>query len=212
MASLTSSAILTIVGFFVFGFLKNQRKLHRLKIPNLNDFPLVVEIFYPLYKLGTVSAEERFSRIANYCFRFPDLMKLWLGPKLVVFVNSPERIQKVMMSQKCLEKWNLFYTLMERDSGLIAASVKNKWKEHRKFFNFSFNLKILESFMPTFIDYSKVLCENLEREIGSGKEFDFLLYAKKASFDILCATSLGTDMKDENNKKNYEKILEAFET
>lgn len=186
--------------------------MHQLKIPNPNAFPLAIEIFYPVYKLGISSPEERFKIIAEYCLKFPDMMKLWVGPKLAIFVNSPERIQKVLMSQKCLEKWNLFYRLMERDHGLISASVQRKWKEHRKFFNFSFNLKILESFMPTFVDYSEVLCDNLEKEVESGKEFDFLDYAKKASFEILCATSLGTNMKDAKNEKNYEKIFEAFET
>lgn len=138
-------------------------------------------------------------------------MKLWLGPKLVVFVNNPDLIQKVLFSQKCLEKWNLFYGLMERDHGLIAASVKQKWKEHRKFFNFSFSRKILDSFLPTFADFSELLCRNLEKEIG-GSEFDFISHAKKTSFDILCAFLLGTNMNDCKKKAFYEKIFIANET
>lgn len=99
---------------------------------------------------------------------------------------------------------------MERDNGLISASLKRKWKEHRKFFNFSFNLKILESFLPTFVDYSEMLCKKLETDV-EGREFDFFTYAKKISFDILCATSLGTNMKDYKNKPLYEKVFEAYE-
>lgn len=211
MGVIIFSTFIGLFGYLLVKFLGHQRKLHRIKIPIPNTFPFIIEIFYPVLKLGIASAEERFSIIASYCFKFPDMMKLWLGPKMVIFVNNPDRIQKVLMSQKCLEKWNFFYNLMERDHGLISASVKGKWKEHRKFFNFSFNLKILESFMPTFVDYSEVLCENLAKEIGSENEFDFLVYAKKASFDILCATSLGTNVKDLKNEKIYEKIFDAFE-
>jgi cytochrome P450 family 4 len=212
MAVVVLVAFISFLGYFGFKFFRDQWKLHKLGIPNPNLFPMVIEIFYPMWKLGIASAEDRFKLIAEYCLKFPDMMKLWLGWKLVIFVNNPDKIQKVLMSQKCLEKWNFFYSLMDRDHGLIAASVKRKWKEHRKFFNFSFNLKILESFMPMFIDYSEVLCENLEKEIKTEKEFDFSVYAKKASFDILCATSLGTNMKDYRNEKSYEKIFDAFET
>ncbi|CRL03274.1 CLUMA_CG016595, isoform A [Clunio marinus] len=46
---------------------------------------------------------------------------MWLGPKFMVWISSPEKIQKVLSSQKCLEKWNFFYRLMERDYGLISG-------------------------------------------------------------------------------------------
>lgn len=99
---------------------------------------------------------------------------------------------------------------MDRDHGLIAGSLNQKWKEHRKFFNFSFNLKILESFLPTFAEYSGVWCDNLKKEVGR-VEFDFFVYAKKFSFDVLCATSLGTDMVAYKLNPLYESIFSAFE-
>lgn len=205
------AAFVALIALFTLKFFKNKWKLYKLKIPDPNDFPFVVEVFYPVFKLGLVSAEERFKVIADYCLKFPDMMKLWLGPKMLIFVSNPDRIQKILLSQKCLEKWNFFYGLMERDGGLISASLKRKWKDHRKFFNFAFNLKILESFLPTFVEYSEILCNKLETEVDTG-EFDFFVYAKKISFDILCATSLGTNMKDYQKKVLYDKIFDAYET
>lgn len=211
MSLLSFSIFVVLVSLVTFKFLKDRYKLCTMRIPFPNDFPFFVEIFYPIIKLGLASAEDRFSLIADYCTRFPDMVKIWLGPKLVIFVNHPDRVQKILLSQKCLEKWNFFYGLMERDAGLISASLKQKWRDHRKFFNFSFNMKILESFLPTFIDYSEILCNKLELEV-EGREFDFFTYAKKISFDILCATSLGTNMKDYKNKPLYEKVFDAYET
>lgn len=202
---------MALVSLFAAKFIKGQWKVYKMKVPDPKEMPFLFEMIYPIFKLGLSSAEVRFNIIAYYCKSFPDMVKLWIGPKILVFINSPEKIQKVLLSQKCLEKWNFFYGLMERDHGLISASLKRKWKEHRKFFNFSFNLKILESFLPTFVEYSELLCTKLEKEVGGG-EFDFFTYAKKVSFDILCATSLGTNMKDYSQKPLYDKIFDAYET
>lgn len=201
---------LVFFGFLTITFFKKLKKFHNLNIPSPDEFPLAIEIFYPTWKLAMMSAEGRFETFAKYCYKFTDMMKLMFGPKITIFVNNADRIQKVLMSQKCLEKWNLFYGLMDRDTGLISASAKKKWKEHRKFFNFSFTLKILESFTTIFIEHTKNLCEKLEKEAENGKEFDFSVQAKRISFDILCATSLGTD--DLKNDETYERIFEAYET
>lgn len=176
MAVFISIVISVLLGLIIIKLTRRLWILHKIKIRYPNDFPTFIEFFYPIVILGIASAEDRFKIIFGYCWRFPGLMKLWLGPKLLVFVNNPDLIQKVLFSPKCLEKWNFFYGLMERDHGLIAASVKQKWKEHRKFFNFSFNRKILDSFMPTFVDFSELLCRTLEKEIG-GSEYLLIFYA-----------------------------------
>jgi cytochrome P450 family 4 len=212
MSFLVSGIFVVFIAAITYKLLKDRYKLFKLNITEPKDFPFIVEFFYPIIMLGMGSAEERFKLIADYCLRFPDMVKMWLGPKMLIFTSNPDRIQKILLSQKCLEKWNFFYGLMERDHGLISGSLKRKWKDHRKFFNFSFNLKILESFLPSFIDYSEVLCNQLAADVET-QEFDFFMYAKKISFDILCATSLGTNMMDfKNNKSFYEKIFDAYET
>lgn len=211
MANLILAFFALAISTIVFKFLRKRWILYKLPIPAPNVYPFLIEVIYPLIILGIASAEERFAMLAEYCWKFPDMLKLWLGPKLVIFINGPDRMQSVLMSQKCLEKWNLFYSLMGRDHGLISASLTRKWKDHRKFFNFSFNLKILESFLPTFNEYSKIYCEHLNKEVN-GEEFDFFVYAKKLSFDILCATSLGTDMNDYKSNPLYEKVFIAYET
>jgi hypothetical protein len=212
MGVVAISLVFGFISYFLLKFIVNFRKLQALRIEGPNIYPPLIEFFYPTLKLSLSSAQQRFEIIAEYCWKFPDLLKIWIGTGITIFVSHPEKIQKVLMSQKCLEKWNLFYGLMERDAGLISASHRKKWKEHRKFFNSSFSFKILESFTPIFVEHSKILCRNLSKEVGSGREFDFSVYSKRISFDILCATSLGTNTNDLRNDKVYEKIFEAYET
>lgn len=211
MAILLWTIVVALVSVVIFKFLRAKWVLQQLNIPDLKFFPLAIEVFYPIIKLGILSDENRFQFMAKLAWDNPDMIKFWLGHKMTVMVNNPDRFQKILLSQKCIEKWNLIYGLVERDHGLIAGSAKRKWKDHRKFFNFSFNLNLLEKFLPTFLDYTEILCKSIEKEVN-GKNFDFLQYTKRTSFNILCATVLGTDMTDEKVKTTYEKFYEANET
>lgn len=167
-------------------------------------------MIYTIIKLRISSPEERFSIIADICFQHPDITKVWLGPKLVVFANHPQRIQKILLSQKCADKWEMFYSFMERENGLISARTTLKWKEHRKFFNYCFSLPSIESFIPLFADCVDDLCETLEKD-GQTVEFDFLPLAKRLSFNMVCATALDMKAKDVIGDSNFENIFECFE-
>jgi cytochrome P450 family 4 len=60
------------------------------------------------------------------------------------------------------------------------------WKIHRKSLNYSFNLKILQSFIPIFIENSQALVNDLSVNVGKKKEFDMLHYTTKAALNMIC--------------------------
>ncbi|KAJ6643967.1 Cytochrome P450 4c21, partial [Pseudolycoriella hygida] len=204
--SLASFAYLTLKWF------RTYSKLRKIQIPDhkLTKFPYFIDMIYSMIKLGITSPENRFTILANICFQHPDIVKTWLGPKMVIFACNPQRIQKVLLSQKCAEKWKLFYSFMDRETGLISARVSLKWKEHRKFFNSCFSLPSIESFVPMFAECCDDCCESLE-QIEQRKDFDFLPLAKQLSFSLLCATSLDMKTKDVFEGTNFQEIFEAFE-
>lgn len=55
--------------------------------------------------------------------------------------------------------------------------------------NPSFNLKVLQSFIPVFNEKVKVLIKNLDKEIGNG-EFDVLPYVNWSTLDAICGKLL----------------------
>ncbi|CAO1300403.1 unnamed protein product [Diamesa hyperborea] len=193
-------SVLIVILYVIYWIIQNW-KLIKLDIREPIEYPMGIRQTFSVYKL------KRFKFITEHCLMYPEILKVWFGPKMLLLIHKPELIQKVLMSSSCLEKWNFFYGLMERDYGLIAAKFIT-WRDHRKFFNYSFNLKVLRSFIPTFLEHSDWMCKDLVEET---QDFDFLPYCKKISFDILCSTSLGTDMKDFSQQPLYSKILEAFE-
>lgn len=60
------------------------------------------------------------------------------------------------------------------------------WKVHRKSLNYSFNLKILQTFIPTFIENAQKLVNDLSSNLGKTKEFDMLAYTSKSALDMIC--------------------------
>lgn len=60
------------------------------------------------------------------------------------------------------------------------------WKIHRKSLNYSFNLKILQTFIPIFIENSQKLVKDLSANLGKPKEFDMLTYTTKSALNMIC--------------------------
>ena len=125
---------------------------------------------------------------------------------ILAAVYTLKMIQKVLLSPVCLEK-PFFYKFLRLDSGLISAKCKFKsfwcwievkyflfliscaddtWKIHRRSLNYSFNLKILQTFIPTFIENSQKLVEDLSVNIGKAKEFNMLDYTTKSALNMIC--------------------------
>jgi cytochrome P450 len=68
----------------------------------------------------------------------------------------------------------------------VHSMADDVWKIHRKMLNYSFNLKILQTFIPTFIENSKKLVEDLSVNIDKTTEFDMLAYTTKSALNMIC--------------------------
>lgn len=75
---------------------------------------------------------------------------------------------------------------IERVIVFLHCFSDDVWKVHRKALNYSFNLKILQTFIPIFIDNSQALVKDLSVNIGKKKEFDMLHYTTKAALNMIC--------------------------
>ena len=69
---------------------------------------------------------------------------------------------------------------------VIFACSDDVWKIHRKSLNYSFNLKILQSFIPTFIENAQKLVNDLSVNVDKTKEFDMLAYTTKSALNMIC--------------------------
>lgn len=200
----------TLMSYVIVRIVKKLRMFNQINIRRTGDHSFLVEIFYPTIKIGLLSAQARFEFLAEEYSRFPDLVKFWFGTKIAIAVLAPNRIQKVLKSNKCAEKADDFYKHMNRDKGLIAGKFTERLRVHRRIFNRSFNSKSLEEYATRLVELADSFCIHLSSKIGV-ESFDLFKITKKFSFDVFCATALGMDIVKFRNCRLYQKTMDAFD-
>lgn len=180
--------ILICFSTFYATFLWRRRRLYHLAkiIPGPNGLPLIGVS----YKFLVADFKKMCEILVTMSNGYPSIMKIWLGPELVVFAATPESLQIVLNSQKCLDKSPL-YDVLILTKGLLVGSGQ-LWKAHRKILNPAFRISILQRLIPTFDSKSKIFVKNLEQELGK-KEFDVYGYISACSLETLLKGTMDVD-------------------
>uniref|UniRef100_A0A182JFN9 Uncharacterized protein n=1 Tax=Anopheles atroparvus TaxID=41427 RepID=A0A182JFN9_ANOAO len=142
------------------------------------------------------STEEQFRCILDISNTYRSPCRVWLGPQLFVFIDNATDLQTVLNSPNCLEKADV-YRFFQCELGLFSAPA-SVWKVHRKHLSPCFNAKILASFVSIFNDKSSVLVNQLAAHVGQRGLFNVNEYIAKCTLDMVCATTLGTNMNLQN--------------
>lgn len=72
------------------------------------------------------------------------------------------------------------------DGHVCCVVVDPAWKEHRRFLNPCFSLRILQSFMPIFNKEVKTMVERLKLQAEKGGTFDMYEYMDACTLDMVC--------------------------
>ena len=146
----------------------NRRRLRELaaKIPGPKGLPILGQGHLLLNK----NCKEIFKVLTTVTEGFTsDLAKIWVGPELVIFAETPDALKVVLNSQECLAK-SKFYDLLILKKGLLINSG-DMWRHHRKVLTPAFRLSVLQSLVPLFDQKSRALVKNLTKLCGV-KKFD----------------------------------------
>ncbi|XP_035781490.1 cytochrome P450 4C1-like [Anopheles albimanus] len=162
-----------------------------------------MEPYYPIIGNGLVffgkSGNEMFDAFIKPFAEFEGWFQMWLGPKLVVSTSHPDIMQAVLMHPDCLEK-PFIYDFAKLEHGLFGGHY-HTWKSQRKALNPSFNVRILNSFIPVFIKCSNLLVNNLEKAVDQGgKMVSVLPYISKCTLEMVCGTTIGCDVLERSGK------------
>lgn len=201
--SLTSAVSLTrtmlvlqslVFGFLIFlaalvaSFWWSRRRLYYLaaKLPGPRGLPLIGMS----YKFLTTDFKKIFDALMNLTAGYGSPGAAWLGPELLIYADTPEALQVVLNSQKCLDKSPLYDVLIVK-KGLLVGSGQ-LWRNHRKILNSSFSIGILQKLIPTFDEKSKIFVKNLNIEVGK-KPFDVYGYMSACSLETLLKGTMDMD-------------------
>ncbi|GAB0093382.1 Cytochrome P450 4g15 [Sergentomyia squamirostris] len=129
------------------------------------------------------------------------VVRLWIGPKLTVFLFDPRDIELILSSHIYIDKsteYSFFKPWL--GNGLLISSG-HKWRSHRRIIAPTFHLNVLKSFIDLFNENSRHVCNRLKDEVG--KTFDCHDYMSEATVEILLETAMGVSKKTQESGYEY---------
>ncbi|XP_035780184.1 probable cytochrome P450 313a4 [Anopheles albimanus] len=184
---------------------RNRRMWQLLeKIPGPATFPLIGSV----YALPGTDTSKYFRFLLDLFRTYGSPYCVWIGPKPIVFVSNAEHAQTILTSPATMEKANVYQ--FTRLHGIFSLPVQ-QWRTHRKLMQPSFNLSILQSYVPLFEQKANVMISNLAAKVDTAEPFDIYRFITRCTLDMICATSLGIDMHfQEMPSCSYLEIMEEI--
>lgn len=200
LQSLLFGSLITLIALYAT-FVWRRRRMYQLaaKIPGPNGLPFIGHGL----KFLNGDFKQIFELLVSITEGYSTISKIWLGPELLVFAETPESLQIVLNSQKCLDKSPL-YDVLVLTKGLLVGSGE-LWKRHRKILNPTFSIGILQQLIPTFDEKSQIFVRNLKKEIGR-EEFDVYGYMSACSLETLLKGTMEIDRDFQSDPLNNSYI------
>ncbi|XP_062555154.1 cytochrome P450 4c21-like [Armigeres subalbatus] len=156
------------------------------------------------------SAEQLFTLLHGYFRQHDRMFAIHIGPKVAIGLSHPELVQTVLNHPDCQEKSNV-YKLLRLPNGLLSSKYQI-WKLHRKTLNSTFNIRILNSFLPIFNEGTQKLINLLNQHAHSRKVFNILEPLTRCTLEMVCATSFGRKVLESEGNRYFFDCLEILLT
>ncbi|XP_076234064.1 cytochrome P450 4c3 [Calliopsis andreniformis] len=166
------------------------------KVPHPPAFPIIGNA----YQL-CCSPEEAFKKMIKWAKNLGDMYLIWVGMRPFIFLYKAEAIQPLLSSSIHIDK-SLEYEYLQPWLGTgLVTSTGEKWHFRRKLLTPTFHSGLLEVYLKTAIRETNILISCLGKEVGK-HSFDIVPYAKRATLDIICDSSMGYSINAQTNFEN----------
>lgn len=181
-------------------FRYTRRHLYELaaKIPGPEGFPLLGSAHE---FLG--SANDIYNKMWERSKEYPNdtPVKVWIGPRLLVFLQDPRDVEVILGSNVHLDKSPEYRYFQPWFGNGLLISTGDHWRSHRKLIAPTFHLNVLKSFIDLFNHNSRGVVEKLRKEVGH--EFDAHEYMSEATVEILLETAMGVSKNEQQSGFEY---------
>ncbi|KAF9410796.1 hypothetical protein HW555_010221 [Spodoptera exigua] len=123
-----------------------------------------------------------------YPFDGESVVKIWIGPRLLVFLYDPRDVELILSSHTHIDKADEYRFFKPWLGDGLLISTGQKWRSHRKLIAPTFHLNVLKSFIDLFNANSRAVVNKLKKESG---EFDCHDYMSECTVEILLETAMG---------------------
>lgn len=146
-----------------------------------------------------ISFPDIFAKVYKRSYEYDSVVKLWIGPKLLVFLMDPRDVELILSSHVFIDKSNEYRFFKPWLGNGLLISTGQKWRAHRKLIAPTFHLNVLKSFIELFNANSRATVEKMRKE--NGKTFDCHDYMSEATVEILLGKILSIE------KCNFYKLI-----
>ncbi|XP_068154560.1 cytochrome P450 4g15 [Drosophila tropicalis] len=187
----------TLVLWYIYWRL-SRAHLYRLadRLPGPRGLPIVGHLFDVIGPASSV-----FRTVIRKSAPFEHIAKMWIGPKLVVFIYDPRDVELLLSSHVYIDKASEYKFFKPWLGDGLLISTGQKWRSHRKLIAPTFHLNVLKSFIELFNENSLNVVRKLRAE--DGRTFDCHDYMSEATVEILLETAMGVSKKTQD-KSGFE--------
>lgn len=115
--------------------------------------------------------------------QYTNVAKIWIGPKLLVFLTHPDDVEIILGSHVHIDKSDEYRFFKPWLGNGLLISSGDHWRNHRKLIAPAFHQNVLKSFIGTFNSNSLNVVKRMQKEVG--KVFDVHDYMSETTVDIL---------------------------
>ncbi|XP_066154603.1 cytochrome P450 4g15-like isoform X2 [Euwallacea fornicatus] len=178
--------------YYVYWRVSRRRMIELAeRIPGPKGFPIIGNA---LEFMG--SPHEIFMSVYNKSKDLASVAKVWIGPRLLVFLRDPRDVEIILSSHVHIDKSPEYRFFQPWLGDGLLISTGQKWRAHRKLIAPTFHLNVLKSFIDLFNKNSIDTVEKLRKEVG--REFDCHDYMSEATVEILLETAMGVSKKTQD--------------
>ncbi|XP_073998067.1 cytochrome P450 4g15 isoform X1 [Rhodnius prolixus] len=146
-------------------------------------------------------ADKVFNNVMSHSYVYENVIKVWVGPRLLIFLTNPLDIELILGSNVHIDKAPEYrYFEPWLGNGLLISTGAH-WRAHRKLIAPTFHLNVLKSFIGLFNRNSQAVVQKLKNEVG--KQFDCHDYMSETTVEILLETAMGVNKKTQESGFEY---------
>ncbi|XP_070497080.1 cytochrome P450 4d2-like [Chironomus tepperi] len=194
-----------VVLFVVFIFILDHLLVNKRNLELSKQFngPLRLPLIGGSYKFVGVSAKDMFGFVQNmfatYSTQKRNIVQIWVGPALELFVDDYKIIEAITTNPKCIAKSSQYSFLHAAVGDGLLFSKGQKWFNRRRIITPTFHFKILEQFFDVFQKQNSKLIEKIKTETN-GHPFNIFPVITSSVLNALVETAMGFELKAKDSE------------